>query len=155
MIAMLFTLLFVACGLGGGGAPECVDNGECGELQACIEQSCEDVECVTSDTCEIGRFCDTERYVCRDGCASDEDCLAGQECAGSTCQDKPCRNSELDCTAGETCNPNTGGCEPPIVGTTLGRCQLTRHLGSGQTSEVFLARHRTLQVQVVPAPATE
>lgn len=110
------SLLFLfACSGGGLGAPECVDNGECTEGQACIDQQCEDVECLTSTDCPIAHVCHPKQYYCVPGCAEDEDCLAGQTCNSESheCVDAACRTTELDCHVGDVCDPVSGQCVEP------------------------------------------
>jgi hypothetical protein len=104
-------LLMFACD-GGVGTPECVDNGQCEEGQACVDEVCSAVECLESSDCNISEFCDPRSYECRTGCEADTDCLAGQECNTQTheCEDSACRTAELDCSVGQVCDTVTGAC---------------------------------------------
>lgn len=95
-------------------AGDCTDHGQCGEMQACIEFTCTDVECITSADCPLHNFCDQEedRFLCLAGCESDNDCIAGESCDPEThtCEEYACRSTELDCPVGHTCNATTGDC---------------------------------------------
>lgn len=115
--------LTVLAGCTGGTSPVngCIDNSKCDEGQACIFAAdavegdlgtCQDVECLASDGCNLREYCDTETYVCRAGCAGDEDCAAGESCnvETNTCEDYGCRNTTLDCPVGDFCNAVTGEC---------------------------------------------
>lgn len=110
MLNALF-LGLIACG--GDPAPECIDNGQCDEFQACIEDVCVDVECLGSAICDIGEYCNDKTYTCVDGCLEDADCMAGETCDPDTrtCEAYGCRSTELDCGVGTECNVATGECE--------------------------------------------
>ena len=110
------TVIATFMGLSGcSGSPaqlECVDNGDCnGTSEACLENSCVEVDCLSSASCELQQFCD-ETYTCASGCSEDTDCLAGEDCVDGTCEAYGCRNTQLDCEFGEICNENTGNCQP-------------------------------------------
>jgi Ca2+-binding RTX toxin-like protein len=96
------------------------ENGECVEIQCdedgdcpedgnnCTEELCQDGLCVTEDVvCEEGETCDPATGNCvTDTCDSDEDCDDGEFCNGL-----------------ETCNLETGECEPgddPCADTDCG-----------------------------------
>ncbi len=108
---MIVLLMSLAC-TDGGPSDACIDNSACDEGQACVAEECVTVDCLDSTACGIGQFCDPRNYVCRDGCESDGDCLAGQECNSQTleCVDSACRSSELDCQVGQKCDLVTGQC---------------------------------------------
>ena len=116
--------------------PACIDNGDCGEGQACLLETCQDVQCLSSSECGIREDCDDETYVCRAGCLESDDCQAGEECnAGTnTCEVYGCRDTDLDCSIGETCSQATGECitddrghcdrcEPDMWGDPSGTCR--------------------------------
>lgn len=111
------------------GAPECTDNGQCGEMEACIDQECAAVECLTSSQCGLRQYCKTadDAYTCADGCASTDDCMAGETCNEVTgqCEEYGCRSTDLDCPVGSTCNVSTGECE-----AYQGLCTRTCDVGS-------------------------
>lgn len=111
----LFLATLVACVGGVGGAPECVDNGDCDGTAACIDNACVEVECLASKDCGLHTYCEveTKTYVCEEGCNTDEDCYAGETCATEThtCEAYGCRDTQLDCAWGEECNTATGECE--------------------------------------------
>ncbi len=72
-------------------------------------------ECAQSLDCPIEAFC--EGGECLSGCREDTDCLAGQGCGGECeCVALPCENSYSDCSFGESCNLETGVCEPDLSG---------------------------------------
>jgi hypothetical protein len=110
-------VLFAAASVGAScqTAPKCVDNGNCAELQACVDEVCVDVQCTASSYCGIEQFCDTRNWTCKDGCSVDTDCPAGKECneASHQCEFYECRATDLDCPLGEFCDPDTGRCEEP------------------------------------------
>lgn len=116
----MWTSLFVAALVGCGGdsdTPECIDNGYCAEGQACVDDVCEDVECLTSAICDVGEYCNDQTYSCVDGCVESADCVAGETCNTDTrtCEAYGCRNTELDCPVGSTCNEGTGECDEAHV----------------------------------------
>jgi hypothetical protein len=109
----------------------CVDNGDCGEGQACIVNVCEAVECFESKDCALQQKCDLATYSCVSGCDVDSDCMAGESCNAGECEPYGCRDTQLDCFIGEVCNLNTGTCDPaegdhckPCSGTG-GQCGAT------------------------------
>jgi Cys-rich repeat protein len=99
-------------GCGGDTAVECIDNGQCGEFQACFVDVCLDVECLTSAVCDIGEYCNLDGYSCVEGCLDNSDCRAGETCNAetTTCEAYGCRNTELDCGVGQECDQTTGEC---------------------------------------------
>ena len=109
-----FLLLFTACSTATR-APQCVDNGQCDEGQACQEGTCIVAECLNSSECALGEFCSPKHFSCKPGCMDNTDCFAGEECDvdSRTCVAYGCRSTELDCAAGEFCdtdpNSNTYG----------------------------------------------
>jgi hypothetical protein len=109
---MIVLLMSLACTDGGPGDDVCVDNSACDEGHACVAEECVTGEWLDSAACGRGQFCDPRNYVCRDGCETDGDCLAGQECNTQTleCVDSACRSAELDCQVGQKCDEVTGQC---------------------------------------------
>lgn len=93
-------------------APECNDNGECGDGEACVAQLCKQVGCVTSADCGLQSFCNP-LYECESGCELDSDCNAGESCNTDEheCSPYGCRSTELDCAYGEFCDTESGECE--------------------------------------------
>ncbi len=112
----LCVLLLVGCQIGKGNSntPECTDHGQCGELQACLNEECTDVDCISSSDCPLHNYCKTEesRFECVGGCESDDDCIAGEQCHADygTCEEYGCRSTDLDCPVGSTCDESTGDC---------------------------------------------
>lgn len=101
----LFLSLMMAC----EPTPECVENTDCGQGQACITDTCQTVECMTSGVCTLGQYCDLETYTCQAGCGTDQDCWAGQTCgAEGECVVPECTDSQRDCAVGEICT--NGAC---------------------------------------------
>ena len=114
-IIFMFLPLFIGCeveGTGPGG--DCTDHSQCGELQACVEFACTDVQCLASSDCALHNYCNKEmdRFECLAGCETDDDCIAGESCHPDyhTCEQYACRSTELDCPVGHTCNASTGDC---------------------------------------------
>ena len=111
MITLLAALSLV---LGCQTTPQCVDNGGCGDSEACIKQKCEPVDCLASDACQLHEFCDTrdDAYTCKSGCSQTTDCAAGEECnpTSHSCTAYGCRDTQLDCAIGESCDKSTGKC---------------------------------------------
>jgi hypothetical protein len=111
LVAALAAAFALSCG---SSAPDfrCVDNGDCGEREACILEACEPVQCLTSSDCRIREYCDDRTYVCRAGCSADADCIAGEACdtATNTCEAYGCRDTQLDCGLGQYCSAVTGQC---------------------------------------------
>ena len=87
MISLLFKriclLLTICTALACTEAPEkaeeggtCANSAECAEGQLCLKNECRDVDCLTSNDCDIEQYCSTE-YACESGCENDNDCFAG------------------------------------------------------------------------------
>lgn len=93
-------------------APECIDHSACGEGEVCVQEQCRVAQCLTSDECGFNHFCDQTRFVCREGCRQDGDCLAGQTCdkPNKTCLDAACSSTDVDCPVGTFCDTVTGAC---------------------------------------------
>jgi hypothetical protein len=110
MINLLF-LLLVSC-TGTMVPVECVDHGDCHQLQACVQGSCTEVDCLSSSQCGLHETCDVTTYSCAVGCGDDADCLAGEACNLQTqqCESYGCRATDLDCEIGEFCNLASGEC---------------------------------------------
>lgn len=151
------TLFLLACTGGAGG--ECVDDGNCDDGQACVEATCVDVECLTSEDCDIGNFCHLKTHTCKPGCHEDSDCLAGEQCnqGANQCEQAGCRSTELDCHAGEVCDPvsgqcsdvgvceqdchvyNSPNCGPGLcLASTTGTCRVNSDCDAGETCDQFL-----------------
>lgn len=123
-LPILLVVLSVGCDIGNGETPtgDCNDHGQCGEMQRCLDNSCTDVECLSSSDCPLHNYCDTDlnRYACTGGCLTDDDCTAGEECHDDygTCEEYGCRETDLDCEIGEYCRDgecrydNSGHCQP-------------------------------------------
>jgi hypothetical protein len=93
---------------------DCTDHSQCGEMQACIEFACTDVECLASSDCALHNYCDKDddKFLCTEGCESDEDCIAGEKCnVNNVCEEYGCRSTELDCPVGHVCNEASGDCQ--------------------------------------------
>lgn len=99
--------------LGCSNPPACVDHGDCAAGEGCLGGSCEAVECVSSESCDLRSFCDLNSYTCRDGCEEDADCVAGELCDTEVHQCAPygCRDTQLDCYYNEVCVQSSGWCE--------------------------------------------
>lgn len=115
---MIARLTLVGLGLGAlascSKAPQCVDNGQCGDMQACIEEECVQVECLASAQCGLEQFCDVQRdYTCKSGCEHNTDCQAGFDCNPDShqCEAYGCRSTDLDCGYGEVCDESSGECK--------------------------------------------
>lgn len=111
---------------------ECIDAGDCdpgedGAFVACVDGSCEEVECLASVDCPIGSYCDTgDDFDCVEGCEDSDDCVAGQWCNDGSCETYGCRSTALDCEFGLVCNTDTGACEEPSLPHCLG-CDPIEH----------------------------
>jgi hypothetical protein len=106
MIAVL--LLMLGC----TEVPECLDDGDCEDLDACIEGTCTVVECLTSRQCDLHTHCERSTHTCDPGCESADDCYAGEWCDSTlgVCEPLACEDTQLDCPFGETCERTTGEC---------------------------------------------
>lgn len=110
---MTIALLLVALSTGGcqgrmAPAQDCYDDGDCsaeGLLQACVEGSCQSVDCLSSGDCPLGAHC--ADAACVSGCEGDGDCFSGQHCAAGSCVQSECRSTDLDCYAGQFCVDGT------------------------------------------------
>jgi hypothetical protein len=112
--ALAGLLLFVglACLNKPSELPICGNNADCEEGQACTRDNvCVDASCLSSADCGIDQFCGFG-FMCRDGCAEDGDCIAGETCneAVHECEGYGCRDTHLDCDLGEYCDSSTGEC---------------------------------------------
>jgi len=103
MLSLLFMLL--ACGGPSAGVTPCVDNGQCSEGQACVQDTCVAVECTSSSSCDLGQYCNETSWTCVGGCGDDSDCAAGETCntESKECEEYGCRTTQLDCEIGEFC----------------------------------------------------
>ena len=106
MLVAICVAVFTGCH-----TTECENTSQCSDGQACIEETCEDVECLNSSDCDIQHFC-TDKYTCLGGCEADGDCRAGEICDTDVhqCTGYSCRDTELDCEYGEYCDTTTGEC---------------------------------------------
>lgn len=118
----------------------CSYHSDCDDGQLCNDNSeCVDVGCTSSDDCAAGEFC-TSRFECKTGCEGDSDCLAGETCnPAHECKAYGCRDTELDCNYGETCDTASGECRP-ASGSFCESCDV-RKSGSqcGATGECLWA----------------
>ncbi len=91
----------------------CASTSQCDPLQACIDERCLDVDCLSNTDCSLNAFCNPETYTCDPGCSTSDDCKIGQRCAAELrqCVPRECRDTQLDCDLGERCNLATGECE--------------------------------------------
>ncbi len=112
----MLAALVVAVGLSACGdgvkAGECTSNADCEGIAVCTDEgTCDEVECLTSNDCDIFQYCDGEND-CQDGCDEDADCLAGFSCDTDTheCEEYGCRSTQLDCEYGQYCDQVTGTC---------------------------------------------
>lgn len=98
----------------------CLDAAECtvdeGQLAACVDRRCREVDCLSSADCTLGSYCSLEDddFECLEGCQGDLDCVAGESCSDEgQCEAYGCRSTNLDCALGEVCNADSGECEVP------------------------------------------
>ena len=89
----------------------CANSSDCPSEELCVENTCQQVDCVTSLDCDLAQYC-SEDYECKAGCTEDTDCFAGDSCNTETkeCESYGCRDSVLDCGIGEFCNEMTAEC---------------------------------------------
>ncbi|MCP4916364.1 MAG: hypothetical protein GY913_05530 [Proteobacteria bacterium] len=99
-------MLLLAC----GGTSECFTHADCDESQACQgdvlagEAECVTVECLDSNVCVHGEFCDPETYRCEEGCQQALDCPLQYGCVSGECVlQASCTDTQRDCAAGEYC----------------------------------------------------
>lgn len=107
---------------------------EAGLLAACIERECKSVACFSSSDCTLGNWCSTEdqTYDCVEGCQSNLDCPAGENCSDDQqCVAYGCRSTALDCEVGEVCNAGSGQCEA-VGGLHCAACEQTEWLWDDQ-----------------------
>ncbi len=107
--AISLLLMLASCGRN---EEECVDFGDCDDLEICDLGTCVSVECVLSQDCGIDEYCDQTGFTCEAGCESNEDCIAGENCSEDTheCSPYGCRSTALDCAVGQECDLVTGTC---------------------------------------------
>lgn len=115
MFKLLSLIALTGCNPNNSNTIECTDHGQCGELQACIDNKCTDVQCLSSTDCELSSYCVGEgpnAFSCKEGCSTNDDCLAGENCnvESNTCEAYGCRSTTLDCPAGQSCDEATGDC---------------------------------------------
>ncbi|MFH1469150.1 MAG: hypothetical protein ABIO70_32480 [Pseudomonadota bacterium] len=164
---LLLLAPLTACVISGpnsGPDGDCQDNSQCDVMQACLEGACEDVQCLVSADCPLHSFCTVEAqtYTCREGCSSNDDCMAGENCDSDShsCVAYGCRSTELDCPVGSTCNTATGQCTDVAglcttscdvgsmsdtcggsascqVGETAGECTRDRDCDTGYLCDMF------------------
>lgn len=113
-ITRIFLLLLSLCLVGvvgckGNKGAACTYRSDCADLEACVDGTCEAVECFDSTDCAEGKFC-TQGRTCKAGCGSDLDCVAGETCNDNNeCAVYACRDTELDCAYGQYCQ-SSGEC---------------------------------------------
>ncbi len=108
LFALGVTLLLGACNQDGGepvlSEGECADNSYCEGMQACIDDTCQAVDCLVNSDCGLGKVCSADAgYACADGCEGDSDCLANETCSGGQCEASACEDVDLDCGIGQLC----------------------------------------------------
>jgi hypothetical protein len=120
VLLLSFVLVQSSCsapGLDPRSGEPCFSQNHCSadanSLRACIDNSCQEVECLSSADCGLGAVCDLEdnRNECVAGCQGNYDCPPGSNCLDGLCQEYGCRTTVLDCAFGEICNPETKQCE--------------------------------------------
>ena len=91
----------------------CETTATCGELQACLDEVCRDVDCLANTDCALESYCDAELFTCLPGCSTSEDCIIGERCdvTTNTCVPRSCRDTQLDCELGQRCDQATGTCK--------------------------------------------
>ncbi|MDP6934614.1 MAG: hypothetical protein QGG40_16950 [Myxococcota bacterium] len=109
-ILLATILLLTGCwDSGSSTSTGCIDEGDCSDGMACVNEECQTVDCLTSNQCGIGEFCNA-KYKCLEGCEEDGDCQAGANCESGTCVEYSCRSTQLDCSIGEFCDESSGDC---------------------------------------------
>jgi len=145
--------------------------GECdGDLICDISSRiCTSQNCVTSDDCAEGQFCNPVDLFCESGCGSDDDCEGGFTCSNNLCVERCdpdndtcgdnqycdgttqiCRDqctSHTDCNESEACNPLSSRCE-------VGQCRDDEAIGdlSGEPNSTFEQASRLTLVPVASNP---
>lgn len=117
-IVLLVAALGTSCVGRGNDGGDCIDTGDCPTSEdgyvACVDGTCEEVECLSSNDCVIGTFCDTgDDYDCVPGCEDSDDCIAGEWCDDGACTEYGCRSTALDCDFGLVCDPDSRLCVEP------------------------------------------
>ena len=74
---------------------QCVQDGQCGEEQACEQGRCRSL-CSSDAECDAGLPCDVELGLCVE-CVGDGDCDGGY-CDGSSCRSQVCSPGSSACT---------------------------------------------------------
>ena len=102
----MFILMMLAC----EPEVECSEEQSCEFGSVCVDGSCQEISCATSDQCGIEEFCEDRQ--CVDGCEEDADCYPGDICNTDVreCVPGTCRDTQLDCGFGEFCNTASGDC---------------------------------------------
>ncbi|MCP4806654.1 MAG: hypothetical protein GY884_15035 [Proteobacteria bacterium] len=106
MIWLWFMSFFLGC------EPEieCSEEIACEFGTVCEEGFCIEIPCSTSAQCGMEQYC--EGRTCVDGCSVDDDSYPGDIChaESSTCVERGCRDTQLDCGFSEFCNEANGEC---------------------------------------------
>lgn len=98
MIPLLLWLL--ACGT--KTEVECSEEKACPFGSSCVDGSCQEQSCATSDQCPIEQYCASD-HKCVAGCEADVDCKFGDHCVEGACEKKGCTNARTDCSFGQFC----------------------------------------------------
>jgi hypothetical protein len=101
-------LLVIGCT---GADYECSETVACSLGSVCVDGSCVEQSCATSDQCGIEEYCDGSGS-CVTGCQEDTDCMYGDYCdvENAECRSAECSDARLDCAFNEFCNIGTGEC---------------------------------------------
>jgi len=118
-----------------GPLSECLDNFDCQGTQACLDGTCQVVDCLSDNDCPLDTLCSEEAgWVCGDGCTTSADCLAGKECTeDGVCAETSCESRD-ECGVGEFCTD--GACD-----YLEGFCDLCDQADPDSCLDGFVCKH--------------
>lgn len=110
----------------------CEDGNPCSENDRCASGTCmagSPVVCVPLNDCQTGGICDASMGGCAyflkpdgESCDDGNACTTNDSCKGGACIDskpKVCPSPPNECLGAGTCNPDTGACKYPVLGSDL------------------------------------
>lgn len=91
-------------------AAPCSVDGECGDRERCVCGACRVPVCRTGSDCPRDQDCMGHGHRCQARCVADLDCGAGERCDPTTLGCAPACEADADCEFGEVCSSTRNLC---------------------------------------------